>query len=92
MARALFTCDVRRMPADALTVDILARLHVAARRRGWELRIEHASPELHELVDFMGLGGVVVVEGQPEKGEEPFRIEKEGEADDLPVDDFEHLE
>ena len=28
-------CDVRGVPVDAVTVDALARLQLAARRRGW---------------------------------------------------------
>ena len=52
-------CDVRGVPADAVTVDALARLQLAARRYGWSVRLLHASPELHELVSFMGLTEVL---------------------------------
>ena len=54
------TCDVAGVPADAVTVDALARLQVAARRTGCSIRLQNASPELRELVAFMGLGDVVV--------------------------------
>jgi ABC-type transporter Mla MlaB component len=54
------TCDVAGVPADAVTVDALARLQVAARRTGCSIRLANASPELRELVAFMGLGDVVV--------------------------------
>jgi hypothetical protein len=40
-------------------VDALARLQLAARRRGCVIRLRHASPELLELVDFMGLADVL---------------------------------
>jgi hypothetical protein len=92
MARALVRCDVRSVPADALTVDALSRLQLVARRRGAELLLANASAELAKLVDFIGLGDVFVVEGQAEQREEALGVEEEREADDLPVDDVEHLE
>jgi len=52
-------CDVRDVPADAVTVDALARLHVAARRTGCRVRLRGASPELRDLLAFMGLEDVL---------------------------------
>ncbi|MGE5690390.1 MAG: STAS domain-containing protein [Pseudomonadota bacterium] len=52
-------CDVQSVPADAVTVDALARLQLAARRLGCTIRLRHASPELRELVAFMGLTEVL---------------------------------
>jgi ABC-type transporter Mla MlaB component len=52
-------CDVRGVEADAVTIDALARLQLAARRRGWSVRLRNASAELVELVAFMGLGDVL---------------------------------
>jgi ABC-type transporter Mla MlaB component len=52
-------CDVRDVPADAVTVDALARLQLAARRHGCRVRLRHASHELRELVAFMGLENVL---------------------------------
>jgi ABC-type transporter Mla MlaB component len=52
-------CDVRTVAPDAVTVDALCRLQVAARRTGCQVRLRHASPELLELVAFMGLEDVV---------------------------------
>lgn len=52
-------CDVRGVEPDAVTVDALARLQLAARRRGCRVRLRHASPELVELVAFMGLEDVL---------------------------------
>ena len=52
-------CDVRSVDVDAVTVDALARLQLAARRRGCLIRLRHASPELLELVAFMGLEDVL---------------------------------
>ncbi len=52
-------CDVADVPPDAVTVDALARLQMAARRTGCSIRLRNTSPELRELVAFMGLSDVV---------------------------------
>jgi ABC-type transporter Mla MlaB component len=57
-ARVAF-CDVRGVEPDAVTVDALARLQLAARRHGCQVRLSYASAELVELVDFMGLTDVL---------------------------------
>ena len=57
---AVAHCDVGTVPADAVTVDALARLQLAARRRGCQVRLRHASSDLRELVAFLGLGDVLL--------------------------------
>jgi ABC-type transporter Mla MlaB component len=52
-------CDARGVEPDAVTIDALARLQLAARRHGCQVRLRHASPELLELLDFMGLTDVL---------------------------------
>jgi ABC-type transporter Mla MlaB component len=52
-------CDVRGIAPDAVTVDALARLQLAARRHGCRVRLRNASPELVDLVAFMGLRDVL---------------------------------
>lgn len=52
-------CDVRDVDVDAVTVDALARLQLAARRHSCQVRLRHASSELRELLDFMGLRDVL---------------------------------
>jgi ABC-type transporter Mla MlaB component len=52
-------CDVRSVDPDAVTVDALARLQLAARRHGCRVRLRHASNELRDLVAFMGLEDVL---------------------------------
>lgn len=52
-------CDVRGVDPDAVTVDALARLQLAARRHGCQVRLRHASAELRELLAFMGLRDVL---------------------------------
>jgi hypothetical protein len=51
-------CDVRDVPADAVTVDALGRLQLAAQRYGCRVELAHASAELADLVAFMGLADV----------------------------------
>ena len=55
-------CDVTGVEPDAVTVDALARLQVAAKRRGCRVHLRNASDELCELVAFMGLDSVLTVE------------------------------
>lgn len=53
-------CDCSRVvEVDAVVVDALARLQLAARRRGCEVRLRNASAELRDLVALMGLGDVL---------------------------------
>jgi len=52
-------CDVSGVEPDAVTVDALARLQLAAHRRGCQVRLRNASSELLELVTFMGLSDVL---------------------------------
>lgn len=53
---------------DLEAVDVLVRLHLAARRLGAAVRIVDASDELVELLDLVGLRREVG--GEPEGGEE----------------------
>jgi hypothetical protein len=47
------------VPPDLCAVDALARLQVAATRRGCVLQLHGAHGGLVELIDFAGLGDVV---------------------------------
>jgi ABC-type transporter Mla MlaB component len=53
-------CDVAGVSADAVAVDALARLQLAARRHRCLVRLQNASAELRALVAFMGLADVLV--------------------------------
>jgi anti-anti-sigma regulatory factor len=55
-------CDLSGVQPSAATIDALARLAVALRRQGSRLRLRHASPEVIELIEFMGLEEVLRVE------------------------------
>ena len=48
-------CDVEGVHPDAVTVDALCRLQVAARRHSCRVRLRGASAELVDLIAFMGL-------------------------------------
>jgi anti-anti-sigma regulatory factor len=80
-------CDLRGVAADCVTVDALARLHLAARRAGVELRLRHASADLNDLLAFTGLSEVLAVETgrEAEEREEPLGSEEEGQLGDLPT-------
>lgn len=52
-------CDVGSAPADAQTVEELARLQLAIRRCGYEMRLRGASEELRGLIELMGLADVL---------------------------------
>ncbi|HEV7584772.1 MAG TPA: STAS domain-containing protein [Solirubrobacteraceae bacterium] len=53
-------CELRAVEADAVAVDALARLALAARRHGAHVLLGGASPELRDLVALMGLAEVLV--------------------------------
>ncbi|MBD0338546.1 MAG: STAS domain-containing protein [Thermoleophilia bacterium] len=51
-------CEVAGVEPDAVTVDALARLQLAAQRHGCRIRLAGASAALEELVELMGLKNV----------------------------------
>jgi hypothetical protein len=55
----LAICDARSVGVDAVTIDAVARLQLAARRHACEIRLCSAPPELLDLVSFMGLTNVL---------------------------------
>jgi anti-anti-sigma regulatory factor len=55
-------CDLSGAEATAATVDALARLALSLKRRGSRLLLRHASPDLVELIELMGLAEVLRVE------------------------------
>ena len=52
-------CDVSGVDPDAVTADALARLQLAARRHGCQVRLRNASGELLELLSLIGLRDVL---------------------------------
>jgi ABC-type transporter Mla MlaB component len=57
-ARTLLV-DAAGLGADALTLDLLARVALTARRNGFRLRLHGSSTELRELIAFAGLEHVL---------------------------------
>ena len=55
----LLRCVVCAVDADAVAVDALARLALAARRHGARVLLSGASRELRELIALMGLAEVL---------------------------------
>ena len=66
------------MAIDLGTVDALARLRLAGKRLGFEVRLT-PTEELLELLELLGL---VEVLWQPEEREEPLGVEEERELGD----------
>jgi ABC-type transporter Mla MlaB component len=56
---ATVVCDVGAHAPDAVTVDALARLQLAASRRGKSIELHHTRAELRALLELMGLGEVL---------------------------------
>jgi len=59
---------------DLRAVDEVARLALLAKRLGGRLSLAEVAPDLLSLLLLSGLG--IEVEGQPEGGEQPLRIEE----------------
>lgn len=80
-------CDLAAVTtADLATVDVLARMQLAARRAGSGLRLRDPSPALWallQLVGLPGLGGLVVeMERQTEQREIAGRVQEAVESGD----------
>ncbi|MEU9990394.1 STAS domain-containing protein [Streptomyces sp. NPDC007971] len=77
-------CDVAGLGPPGLgTVDLLARLQLAARRAGGRIRLRDPDPALHVLLDLVGLR--FEVEGQVEQGEPALGVEEAVESGDPAV-------
>ena len=59
---AAAVCEVAGVEPDAVTVEALSRLQLGAARAGCKIYLRNASPELLELVAFMGLADVLGIE------------------------------
>ncbi|MGP4013307.1 STAS domain-containing protein [Streptomyces sp. 4N124] len=77
-------CDVGGLGPPGLgTVDLLARLELAARRAGGRIRLRDPDPALHALLDLVGLR--FDMEGQPEQREPAFGVQEAVEPGDPAV-------
>jgi hypothetical protein len=69
------------MAIDLGTVDALARLRLAGKRLGFQVRF---TPR-EELLELLELAGLVEVLWQPEEREEALGVEEERELGDAPA-------
>lgn len=84
MRSVCLDCGPFKTPTAA-TIDEIARLQLAARRHGCEVKLTNANPYLLELIGFLGLSEVLRVEprGQAEQRKQPGGVEEERELGDL---------
>ncbi len=85
-------CDVGGLTSpDMGSIDLLARLQLAARRRGGRVRLRHASRELQALLALAGLEAIFPSAsalqggGEAEQGKQAARLEEQGEPADPPL-------
>ena len=80
-------CDVDNLSADAVAIDVLARIQLAARRMGRQVVLRHVTDELRALIALVGLDGVLRIEPgrQPEQREQRVGVEEERELGDPPA-------
>ena len=86
-------CEVGALDPDAVTLDVLARVQLTARRQGCRIELEGVSAELRELLVFSGLDDVVPLvaasgvesRGQPEEREQALGVEEEADPGDRAV-------
>jgi ABC-type transporter Mla MlaB component len=80
-------CDVEALPADAVAIDALARIQLAARRMGRQVVLRHAADDLRDLLALVGLTGVLRIEpgGQAEQRKQGVGVEEERELADPPA-------
>jgi hypothetical protein len=84
-------CEVCGVAEPGLVVvEALARLRLAARRLGYDLRVRGPHPRLRQLLVLTGLDGIVPIEdgsasephGQPEQWEQPLDVQEVGDRRD----------
>ena len=88
MVENVILCDVAWVArADVHVIDALARLQLAAKRRGRRLVLQNASHDLADLVGLMGLAEALGLEArrQPEQREERLGVEVERELGEPPA-------
>jgi anti-anti-sigma regulatory factor len=83
----LIVLDASSLPPTATTIDLIARRHLDARRRGGRIRLRGASVDLERLIHLAGLAEILRVEPcrQSEQREEPVGVEEERQLLDPPV-------
>ncbi len=88
MVLRVIVCDAAELSGQDLEfVDALARLQLAARRRGFRIRLQDPPPDLAQLLELCGLGEALGVQAgrEPEHREEARGVQEEGDAGDPPA-------
>jgi hypothetical protein len=63
--RLILVVDLRTLaPPDLRTLEVLARLQLAARRLGATIRLGHACPRTRELLAWSGLGELLPLDAE----------------------------
>ena len=87
-------CDVGAVyEPDLITVEVLTRIQLTANRLGLTVRLGRPGRRLQDLLVLVGLDEVIglpqrsglILEGESEKREEPFRVEEEVKPGDAAV-------
>jgi ABC-type transporter Mla MlaB component len=86
-------CDVSALDPDAVAIDALARVQLAARRLGQRVELDGVGADLRGLLAFAGLSEVLPLvaasgvepRGQPEEREQAHRVEEEADPGDRAV-------
>lgn len=61
---------------DLSMVETMARLHLAARRIGLDVHLEHPPKELWELVELVGMADLLLDAGRQAEGSEQLGVEE----------------
>jgi ABC-type transporter Mla MlaB component len=73
--RGSLACDVAAIDApDIGTIDALARMALTARRHGCHVELRRARPELRELLELAGLGGLAVEIPRQDEGADSTEV------------------
>lgn len=83
-------CEVGALDPDAVTIDVLARVQLTARRQGRRIELGGVGAELRELLVFAGLVEVLPLvvasgvepRGQPEEREQALGVQEEADPGD----------
>ena len=74
------TVDIAGDVPGLFVVDVVARVALAARRLGWDVRV---AADVAATLGLCGLGGELG--GQPERREQPLGVEEVVQADEPPA-------
>lgn len=91
--RSVVVCDASALQdPDAAAVDVLARLQLAARRRGFTIALTDTPVKLYDLLELAGLASVLPSRGpalesvrETEERKEPSGVEEETDATYRPI-------